>query len=120
MKTSDNARAEFDRKLERAREELAATGMLASNDDHHIDRLLRRLGLRLRPPHYRDPIRYGLGMTVYFTLAMGAFMRATQWPSSAGDNLVPAIIAVILFGVGMAAIMAHGRRKHRLSRWDDL
>lgn len=116
-------RAEFDRKLARALAELAATGMWRSNYDPAPDRWLRRRGLRLRPPHYRDPWRYGLGLGVHFAVTWGVLMWLFVW--SAEGMPVPVAIgaasaAGVGFGLFMALHMAWGRRRHRLTRWEEL
>lgn len=120
MKTSDNAHAEFYHKLQRALEEVAAAGIWASHYDPPIYRLMRRFGLRLRPPHYASPSRFGLGLAIYFALAWGVFMQIFAWPALTMANVASAALAGAFFGICMTAIMAYGRRKHRLSRWEDL
>ncbi|MGP9791311.1 DUF6404 family protein [Roseinatronobacter sp. NSM] len=66
--------AEFDRKLAAALAELRATGMWRANFDPHMDRALRRLGLRLRPPHYRSFLPYMFGMGRCFAIGWGILM----------------------------------------------
>ena len=116
-------RVEFERKLARAQAELTATGMRRANVDPWLDRWLRRRGLRLRPPHYRDPWRYGVGLGVYFAVTWGVAMWLVFW--SAQGMPVPvaigtAVFAGMGFGLIMALYMAWGRRRYRLTRWDDL
>lgn len=116
-------RAEFERKLARAQAELAATGMWRANVDPWLDRWLRRRGLRLRPPHYRDPWRYGVALGVYFAVTWGLMMWLVFW--SAQGVPVPvaigaACLAGAIFGLTMTLFMARGRRRHRLTRWEDL
>lgn len=116
-------RAEFERKLARALAELEATGIWRSNADPWVDRWLRRRGLRLRPPHYRNPWRYGVAMGVYFAVTWGILMWLWVWRAD-GLPVLPgigeAIFAGALFGLFMAMSTAWGRRRHRLTRWEEL
>ena len=116
-------RAEFERRLAGARAELATTGMWRANYDPWPDRWLRRFGLRLRPPHYRDPWRYGVGLWVYFAVTWGILMWLVVWSAQDMPILLAmgaAVFAGVLFGVFMAISLAFGRRRHRLTRWEDL
>lgn len=120
MKTD---RAEFERKLARARAELAAKGMWRANADPWPDRWLRRCGLRLRPPHYRDPWRFGVRMGGYFAVAWGLFMWLWVWRADSLpvlEAMASALFAGALFGFFMAMSVAWFRRRHRLTRREDL
>lgn len=114
-------RAEFERKLAGARAELAAAGI--STHYSWLDRALQRLGLRLRPSHYRDPVRHGVAMGVYFAVFWGTTMWLLVWSADGTPILLAmgaAVFAGVLFGVFMALSLAFGRRRHRLTPWEEL
>ena len=114
-------RAEFERKLAGARAELAAAGI--STYYSWLDRALPRLGLRLRPSHDRNPWRVGIAMGVYFTVFYGPSMWVLVWAAHGMPILLAmgaAVFAGVLFGVFMALSLAFSRRRHRLTRWEEL
>jgi membrane associated rhomboid family serine protease len=115
-------KAEYDRKLAAALAELRATGMWRANYDPHMDRALRRLGLRLRPPHYRSFLSYMFGVGGCFGILWG--IQMLQMPqdgarSSLGVSL-GALVGGLIFGGLMALWLRRDRRKHRLRDWDML
>jgi hypothetical protein len=115
--------SEFDQKQAAAMAELQATKMWPSNYDPPIYHLYRLLGLRMRPPHYAPFIKTMISQGVYFGIFWGFFMWIAQWRGSDMSLLVMVTIAAItgaLFGFFMALSFAYGRRKWKLTDWDNL
>lgn len=122
-------KAEYDRKLAAALAELRATSMWSANYDPPMDRALRRLGLRLRPPHYRSFMRVFLGYALFFAIGWGALMWMWAWREAwvtAGfvgvpwEYLVRSCIFGSVIGLALALSLFYDRRKHRLRDWDAL
>lgn len=114
--------SEFDRKLQAALNEQEATGMWRANYDPHVDRGLRKLGLRVRPPHCRSFLATMLGFGALFAIGM-AIISALSGSIGARDITSAGLNALavgLIFGGSMALSYHLDRRKHRLRDWDDL
>jgi hypothetical protein len=102
---------------------LAATGMLRSNYEPPLLRLLWRLGFNIPPPHFAPFWANAIASGVLFGVAWGALMWFVSW-SRQGTSLAWALIAAaaagVLFGAAMAGFYAHGKRKYSLPSWHDL
>ncbi len=115
--------SEHERKFDAAMDELARTKMWGSNVAPPILKVQRRLGWLVRPPHYAPFWRVLLGYTLWFGPVWGVMMWFISWR---GDG-VPVLVAIgsaafagVFFGAMMALYYAWGRRKYKLSRWEDL
>ena len=104
--------SEFDRKLQTALAELEATGMWWANFDPHVDRGLRKLGLRVRPPHYRSFLSTMLEFGASFVIGFAIIAELAK--------PIDALAIGLIFGGGMALVYYRDRRKHSLSDWDTL
>ena len=104
--------SEFDRKLQAALTELQATGMWRANYDPHIDRGLRKLGLRVRPPHYRTFLSTMLVFGASFVIGFAIIAELAK--------PIDTLAIGLIFGGVMSLVYYLDRRKHRLSNWDDL
>ncbi|MFN7166618.1 MAG: DUF6404 family protein [Pannonibacter sp.] len=116
-------RADFAKRYEFAIQDAIAHGIRPWDADPPIDRLLRKLGLRMRPTLYRS---FGANMFVYGSY-FGTFLGLLNWFTIWSRDSTPIPVAVMIsigagsaFGAFTAALMARKRRKAGLTRWNDL
>ncbi len=85
-------------------------------------RLLRRLGLRVRPPHYASFPANMMGHGFVFALVWGVLMWLLIWQGRvpAPYAAVAALFAGIVFGLVVAFLYRGTAQRHDLSRWEDL
>ena len=118
--------SEFDRKLQAALTELEATGMWRWSYNPPEGIVSRKVGFRVRPPHYRPFWRAFFGIGLYFGIIWGIGMWIMLWRVEWSGTGVPwrylivTCLAGTLFGLSMALSLRRDRRKYRLSKWDDL
>jgi len=115
--------SDYQRKLDAAMKELRDAGVWKSNANPPYLRLMLKLGLTPRPPHYAAFFQIVVTQGVWFGAAWGGLMWFWQWQSQGlpfGLALFAALAAGSLFGVAMAFIYAKGRKKHSLSDWQSL
>ncbi|MES2130110.1 MAG: DUF6404 family protein [Pseudomonadota bacterium] len=102
---------------------LAQTGIMRSNYEPPLLRMLWRAGVEVPPPHFATSWKVGLIAGAYFCVAMGTLMwivglfgqqRALE--ALAGS----ALVAGLFFGLAMAAYYAYGKRKYGLPDWEQL
>lgn len=120
IKASD---PEFEAKFQRAIEILGATEMWKSNYLPPITRLLRRMGFKVLPPHFYSFLYIAIFAGIYFTMAWGLFMWLFFWSGEGlpwGNIASKAILGGFLFGIGMAAYYAYGRKRYKLPAWNNL
>ncbi|MFC6588266.1 DUF6404 family protein [Sulfitobacter pacificus] len=114
---------EYARRFAAAMAELEATKIWRSNYNPPMMKLQRRLGWKMRPPHYARFWRIAVGYALWFGPVWGVLMWFASWRGQ-GFSLLSAVgasaVAGILFGVLMAAYYARARRRHKLSKWEDL
>ena len=113
----------FERKYAAAMTELQATEMWPSNYDPPINRLYRKFGTQVRPPHYVQFWRALLGQGVFFGIFWGVLMWVFEWRGSGmpiAGMVSSVLLAGAIFGATMAGMYAHGRKKWKLTAWDDL
>lgn len=114
---------EFERKRDAALAELDAAGIWRSNAYPPLYRLLHRLGVAIPLSHYQPFMVNLLFQGLWFGSAWGLLMWFTRW-SSDGTTLQSALLtaafAGLFFGLFMAVYCAIQRRRHGLSRWQDL
>lgn len=114
---------EYERKFDAAMAEMAATNMWRSNYAPPLMSLQRRMGWLVRPPLYASFWRVVLGYALWFGPIWGVLMWFTSWRGQ-GFSVMVAVgasaFAGLLFGLLLALFYAKARRKHRLSRWEDL
>jgi membrane associated rhomboid family serine protease len=83
-------------------------------------RLLWRLGIEVRPPHFTSFGSLAALMAVAFGIFWGIFMWLTVWQQRSSPSLVgTAALAGLFFGVIMAAYYRSRARKLALPRWED-
>jgi hypothetical protein len=115
------ASEDHDRKLTAAFAQMADAGLQPSHFNPLGDRLLRKLGCRLRPPHYRHPFMNAAAMGLWFACLWGAGMWIFIWHDRPVLMLAAvALLAGGLFGVIMAWLIARARDRADLTPWSDL
>ena len=112
----------FAERLGAAHQELESKGVWHANYNPPLLRLLRRLGLRLRPPHYE---RFMVNLLA-FGLPTGAIWGVLMWYLGWQDEVSPtfALRQSALFGIGFGLLMAtwlwFRRKQLKLTPWDAL
>lgn len=112
----------FAHRLAAAHRELADKGVQELNYNPPLCRLLRRLGLRLRPPHHE---RFLVNLLA-FGLPTGAIWGVLMWCFGWQHEVSPAFALrqSALFGIGFGLLMAtwlwFRRKQLKLTPWDAL
>ena len=114
---------DFDRKFMPAQAELAKAGILSNSSNPPILALLRKIGVKSRPPHYAPFIVVFNVSAVSFACAWGSLMWHLIWSESGMSSnraVSTAIMVGALFGIAMAFYYDRGRKKHGLTPWHKL
>ena len=114
---------DFDQRLRLAMEELAASNIPAAQHYPPLQRALRRLGVRMRPPLYQ-PLSVNIAL---FGVPFGVFMGLAVWlmPGLMGNPPGAVIVLMsalggVLFGWLMGRSSRRDARAAGLTDWDDL
>ena len=113
----------FEAQQQQALTILARTGMQRSNYEPPLLRILWRMGMQVRPPHFMGFWRATALTGGWFGLAWGLAMWLMLWSQQHMDGrlaLAGAGGAGLCFGVSMAIYYAHGKKKYRLPSWESL
>jgi len=113
---------DFTEKHTLALDELAKTGMKTRYCLPPVHRLLWRLGVKVRPPHYSSFVDIVTGIATLFTLMWGSLVSLVTG-ATGSDILSVYLLSASLgffFGVFMGYYYRHGVRKHRLTPWEKL
>lgn len=114
---------DFDERHRRAMEELAASSIPAMQYDPPLHRILRRLGVKLRPPHYQPQSTNVALFGVPFALLMALaawLVPAVMGGASGALLMLLAGLAGAVFGWLMAHIFRRDANAAKLTRWNDL
>jgi hypothetical protein len=113
----------YPRRLETALAQLAATGIMKSNYAPPLFRILWRMGVYVRPPHFASFSSNFLLTGTWFGLVWGVLMWLFVWPAT-GQMPLAALAAALfaggMFGLSMALYYRYGARKHKLSDWSQI
>lgn len=119
-RSASNDRKDYHRRLDHAFRECETAGLSRYTYDPWPDRILRRMGLRPRPPHYRGRSWLAVTMSlVAIGWTAGAWLLGPEHTSGL-RAVVGGLIMALIVGVGQAWETGHQRRKHGLSKWEDL
>lgn len=114
----------FDEHYEIALQELAGSDILKGNYVPPLHKLLRRMGLKVKPPHYASMPANMLTTGIPFGILWAGLMWLFVWEDQVGMSLSIALwagfFAGMLFGVAMAIYYRASARKHNLSSWVQL
>jgi len=102
---------------------LSSTGMKRSNYEPPLLRLLWRLGVDARPPHFASFGVNALVSGIFFGSVWGISMWLFLWRQQAAPvvvSLFSSFLAGLLFGIAMATHYVYGRRKYKLPSWHSL
>lgn len=115
--------SDYARKYQAAIAELEATEMWPSNYAPPAHRIQRWLGWKVRPPHYGQVWVVAASYAVWFGPIWGLMMWFAAWQAN-GMSVLAAVgwagFAGVSFGIVMTVSTAWGRRKWKLSAWEDL
>ena len=113
----------FEERYGLAISELKSTPIVEGNYAPPMHRLLRRLGVRVRPPHY-CPIWFNIFATgIPFAILWGVLMWLILWQSQnieTGMAFAAGLIAGAIFGVFMSLYYRWSFNRNELTQWDKL
>lgn len=109
-------------KRQAALELLARTLMKPSNFQPPAIRLLWRMGVNARPPHFSSFLFNTLFTGGFYAVVWGLLMWLVSWHDirTPAEAATIAAITGLVFGMSMAGYYAYGRRKHKLPSWNEL
>ncbi|EOD54924.1 DUF6404 family protein [Aeromonas molluscorum] len=112
----------FEHRLFAAHKELASKGVQELNYNPPLFRLLRRLGLRLKPPHHERFLVNILALGLPTGAIWGVLMWFFGWQHEVSPAF--ALRQSLLFGIGLGLLMAtwlwFRRKQLKLTPWDAL
>lgn len=109
-------------KLDKAHAEMDAAGIWPSNYNPPAYKAARKLGFKIKPPHYQSALIQAVFMGCVFGPIYGGITTLSGMYQSSGLNtaITTSLIAGALFGIAMALMTQIRQRQKKLSRWDDL
>ena len=102
---------------------LESSGISPSNYAPPLVRLLWRMGVDIRPPHFAQFFVNVFLMGVFFATLWGSLMWIALWSRQGFaplNALISAIVAGALFGLLMSAYYSYSHRKHNLPKWSEI
>jgi hypothetical protein len=121
----------FEKKLKRAHRELAGAGIPCLNYNPPLIRILRKFGIKVRPPHYHSFIFNSILVSIFSIVSLGILILGVfalvHINSKHGPPVSMAFVQLFdigwissLFGILMAAYFKYNAKKHGLSKWKTL
>ena len=122
-RSTEGKRMHYDKKCKLVAKELASSGIRQSNSNPPLLKLLRKVGVKVVPPHYRSFFSNALSSGAYFGPVWGILMYFMLWRYQ-GLHLVGALtsscLAGLIFGICMASYYKYSARINKLTPWEDL
>jgi len=113
----------YEEKCDFAIKELDAAKIWKSNYNPPIVKFARKLGFKVRFPHYNSFLTNWLSTGLYFGLFWGIYMYFFSWNTknmSIAAMLSTALFAGALFGLAMATYYSCSFKKHKLTPWHEM
>ena len=114
---------DFKEKLKIALDELEKSSIRKSSYNPPISKLLRFLGLKVRPPYYQSFVVNFLVMGITFGVLMGAYYwfmgRVSQLPMFSNPAEL-GLMSGCIFGTIMSVYYKSSSKRHGLSKWDNI
>lgn len=114
---------DFEQRLEAAHAELRSAGVWHSNYNPPIARLLRKVGVQMRPPYYQCFIINFFNTSLPFTVGFGVFgwfFLRDHLRYTSTEALMTNLLGGVAFGLCMSIFYLVRRKQLKLTRWDAL
>ena len=111
--------SEFDRRYNKALEELGNTTLSRWRQRPYLHRLAIKLGIESRPPYYNSFVFNFITSALVMSFAMGVSTWIAGLMSSPTITIL-SFIGAILIGLMMALDIRFTAQNHNLSKWSDL
>ncbi len=112
---------DFEAKYEKAMQELKGTPIWKSNYNPPFYKLIRRLGIQSRPPHYNTFLSNSYRMSLYFAAIWAVFLLAFSWTNDDISKFNVVIVSILIgmfFGVVMGIYYWYSFRTNSLTEWE--
>jgi len=113
----------YEAKLERAEYEMYIKKIARKKSHPLLFKLLRLLGIKVRPPHYASPAFAFAFCTFYIAIMVAAllwFLQKDQQSISVLSIAVKSITVGLVFGLIMMIINIVSKKNHELTDWEDI
>ena len=113
----------FEEKHNFAIRELQNTKIWKLNYNPPLTRLLHKLGVKARLPHYNSCIYNFISTSCFMGLFWGSFMYIFSWRNqelSLNDMLFPTLFFGVFVGVIQSAYYIYGAKKYNLTPWNQI
>ncbi len=112
----------FESRLKQAHDELQQSGIWKSNYKPIPLTLIRKLGVKIKPPHYRQFLVNFFSYSVFVSIIWGIIMWLLVWRDAQFEFYTVFVISTcvgLLVGFTMALYYKFSARYHHLSNWLD-
>jgi len=118
----------FEVRKQAALQILANTGMQRNTYAPGFHRLLWRLGVKIRPPHFMNPVSrfaffmfaYGIAMFVALSLFAKIKYSSRLTPVLEAKLLLLCLSGGLLFSAALSLFITYGRWKFKLPSWNNV
>jgi MFS-type transporter involved in bile tolerance (Atg22 family) len=113
----------FEEKHNFALKELQNTQIWKLNYNPPLTRLLHKLGVKVRLPHYNSCIYNFLSVGCFMGLFWGSFMYISTWRNQdilLIDMLLPALFFGVFVGTVQSASYVYDAKKYKLTPWNKI
>lgn len=113
----------FAQKYEKAIEELRASKIWGANHDQPLNKIYRKLGLKVPPPHYASFGQLFLAHGLFFLIMWIVLwiFNPFSWPGMTVTLMVgTGLLGGLIYSAIMAAYYRWDCKRHNLTPWDEL